>query len=173
MNIYTKFLFYSIVTSLLALFVVYSVSYYISSDGFSSNESIFYGMLVAFIYFLVSFITDTIFLTQYKQDCKNENISVVKKRFQFLAMTILPFIFITLIDWLYFTFIDSSIPKMHVESIADVLISNGQDPDVVYSLAELPLIAQNIFVILLGKMMSSTFAILLSDSITKDKERTY
>jgi hypothetical protein len=173
MNIYTKFVFFSIIASILSLSVIYGVSYYVSSDGFSSNESIFYGMLVAFMYFLVSFIMDTIFLTQYKQDCKNENVTAIKKRFQFLAITIFPFLFIIIIDWLYFTFIDSSIPKMHVESIANVLITNGQDADVVHSLAQLPLIAQNAFTILLGKIMSSLFAILLSSSITKKKEQMY
>ncbi len=167
MNVYLRFLSYSIFLAIGFLVVTYGICYNMISNGLSNFELTMFSLMIGLIFLVISFISSTVFLYKYKKDCINQRIIALKGFYQFGLILCFSLFSIIILDALYFEFIDKSVPKTFADSMSDILLKGGQSEEAVNGLAQLPLMLQNGIIVFIGAIIGIPFAIIVSSSFIK------
>ncbi len=150
----------AVIIALATLILSYLCAYSWHTNGFTIMEVSLLAVLPSLITFFIFFISSIIFINKYRRDEISDGNTPINKWISVLFLLILSTLILFGMDWLFFLFIDSSIPNDFAGGLKEVAYSGGQSVDDLENFHKLPFTIQNSFTIVGCALISGLLSII-------------
>ena len=150
----------ALLTAVTSLILAYSVAYFWKRDGFDTIEISLLAVITSFILFFVSIGYNIFFINKYRAESVCNSERPIKKIYSILIIFAITLLIAFCLDFIFFFFIDDSLPKQYAFGLELVIKNAGASSKGIEQFYKFPFFVQNFGANFIGLLLGSLLSLI-------------